>query len=119
MAQRLVRVLCSYCKERTEPDENMKKQLRVAEGEELHICKPKGCNECNFTGFRGRLGIFEIFAMNDELRELTLRKAGASELRAVARKNGMRLMLEDGYRKVKQGITTLEEVYSVTGGKNA
>jgi len=119
MAQRLVRVLCSYCKERTEPDENMKKQLRVAEWEELHICKPKGCNECNFTGFRGRLGIFEIFAMNDELRELTLRKAGASELRAVARKNGMRLMLEDGYRKVKQGITTLEEVYSVTGGKDA
>ena len=66
MAQRLVRLLCSYCKEKIEPDEQMKKTLNVQPGEELNICKPKGCNECNFTGFRGRKGIFEIFSMNDE-----------------------------------------------------
>ncbi|MCM8829444.1 MAG: GspE/PulE family protein [Candidatus Omnitrophica bacterium] len=119
MAQRLVRVLCSHCKEKIEPDEEMKKKIRIIEGEEVNICIPKGCNECNFTGFRGRLGIFEIFAMNDELRELTLKRVGTAELRAVARKYGMRMMVEDGYIKVKKGITTLDEVYSVTGEKGA
>ncbi|HOL22022.1 MAG TPA: GspE/PulE family protein [bacterium] len=119
MAQRLVRVLCPYCKEKIEPDEKMKRILRIEEGEEVNVCIPKGCNECNFTGFRGRLGIFEIFAMNDELRELTLRRVGTAELRAVARKAGMRMMVEDGYIKVKRGITTLDEVYSVTGEKGA
>jgi len=115
MAQRLVRVLCSYCKEKIEPDEKMKQILRVKEGEELNVCKPKGCNECNFTGFRGRLGIFEIFSMNDELRELALRRVGTSEIREAARRAGMKLMVEDGYEKVKRGITTLDEVYTVTG----
>jgi type IV pilus assembly protein PilB len=116
MAQRLVRVLCPHCKEKIEPDEELKKRLRVKEGEELNICRPKGCNECNFTGYHGRLGIFEIFAMNDELRELALRRVGTSELREAAKKAGMKLMVEDGYEKVKRGITTLEEVHSVTGG---
>ncbi|MCK9265502.1 GspE/PulE family protein [bacterium] len=115
MAQRLVRLLCSYCKEKIEPDEQMKKTLNVQPGEELNICKPKGCNECNFTGFRGRKGIFEIFSMNDELRELTLRRASVGELREAAIKNGMHLMYNDGIRKVKLGITTLEEVLTVTG----
>ncbi|MBN1444572.1 MAG: type II/IV secretion system protein [Candidatus Omnitrophica bacterium] len=115
MAQRLVRVLCSYCKEKIEPDENMKKILRAKEGEELNVCKPKGCNECNFTGFRGRLGIFEIFSMNDELRELALKRVGTTEIRDAARRAGMKLMVEDGYEKVKRGITTLDEVYTVTG----
>ncbi|MDD3726408.1 MAG: GspE/PulE family protein [Candidatus Ratteibacteria bacterium] len=119
MAQRLVRVLCSYCKEKIEPDEKMKRILKIKEGEEVNICIPKGCNECNFTGFHGRLGIFEIFAMNDELRELTMSRVGASQLREAAQKYGMRMMVEDGYIKVKKGITTLDEVYSVTGEKNA
>jgi type IV pilus assembly protein PilB len=116
MAQRLVRVLCPYCKEKIEPDEELKKRLKVREGEELNICQPKGCNECNFTGFRGRLGIFEIFAMNDELRDLALKKVGTSELREAAKRAGMKLMVEDGYEKIKRGITTIEEVHAVTGG---
>ncbi len=115
MAQRLVRVLCPYCKERIEPDEELRAKLKVREGEELNVCHPKGCNECNFTGFRGRLGIFEIFAMNDELRDLTLKRVGTSELREAAKRAGMKLMIEDGYEKVKKGITTIEEVHSVTG----
>ncbi len=115
MAQRLVRMLCSYCKEKIEPDEEMRKKLKVKEGEELNVCRPKGCNECNFTGFRGRRGIFEIFEMNNELRELSLKRASASELREAAKKAGMKLMVEDGYAKVKRGLTTLDEVYAVTG----
>jgi len=115
MAQRLVRLLCPYCKEKIEPDEHLIKVLKIQPGEEVNVCKPKGCNECNFTGFRGRKGIFEIFAMNDEIRELTLRRATVNELKTAAIKNGMHLMIDDGLRKVKLGITTLEEVLTVTG----
>jgi len=115
MAQRLVRLLCPYCKEKIEPDEHLIKVLKIQPGEEVNVCKPKGCNECNFTGFRGRKGIFEIFAMNDEIRELTLRRATVNELKTAAIKNGMHMMIDDGLRKVKLGITTLEEVLTVTG----
>ncbi len=115
MAQRLVRVLCPYCKEKIEPDERLKKLLKIKEGEEVNVCQPKGCNECGFTGFYGRIGIFEIFVMNDELRELTLRRVSAEELRKAAERGGMRSMYEDGILKVKIGITTIDEVISVTG----
>ncbi len=117
MAQRLVRLLCNYCKEKVEPDEYHRKILDIKEGEEVNICAPKGCNECNFTGFFGRKGIFEIFTMTDKLRDLTLERVGASRLREVAREAGMKIMVEDGYRKVKKGITTLDEVHAVTGQK--
>ncbi|HOM26918.1 MAG TPA: GspE/PulE family protein [bacterium] len=115
MAQRLVRVLCQYCKEKIEPDEKLRKVLKIKEGEEVNVCQPKGCNECGFTGFFGRIGIFEIFIMNDELRDLTLRRVSAEELRKVAEKSGMRSMFDDGVLKVKMGLTTLDEVISVTG----
>ena len=114
-AQRLVRVLCPHCKEKIEPDEKLKKKLKIKEGEEVNVCRPKGCNDCNFTGFHGRIAIFEIFIMNDELRELTLKRVDAATLREAARRAGMRTMYEDGIEKVKMGITTLEEVESVVG----
>jgi len=114
-AQRLVRVLCPHCKEKIELDEKLKKKLKIKEGEEVNVCRPKGCNECNFTGFHGRIAVFEIFIMNDELRELTLRRTDAATLREAARRAGMRTMYEDGIEKVKKGITTLEEVESVVG----
>jgi type IV pilus assembly protein PilB len=115
MAQRLVRVLCQYCKEKIEPDEKLRKILKIKEGEEVNVCRPKGCNECGFTGFYGRIGIFEIFIMNDELRDLTLKRVSADELRKVAERAGMRSMFDDGILKVKMGLTTLDEVVSVTG----
>ncbi|MCD6221504.1 type II/IV secretion system protein [bacterium] len=114
-AQRLVRVLCPHCKEKIEPDEKLRKKLKIKEGEKVNVCRPKGCNDCNFTGFHGRIAIFEIFIMNDELRELTLKRADAATLRKAARRAGMRTMYEDGIEKVKMGITTLEEVESVVG----
>ncbi|MCM8785584.1 MAG: GspE/PulE family protein [Candidatus Omnitrophica bacterium] len=115
MAQRLVRVLCPFCKEKIEPDEKLKVALKIKEGEEVNVCQPKGCNECAFTGFFGRIGIFEIFTMNDELRDLTLKRVSAEELRKAAEKTGMRSMYDDGVLKVKMGLTTLDEVISVTG----
>jgi len=114
-AQRLVRVLCPHCKEKIEPDEKLKKKLKIKDGEKVNVCRPKGCNDCNFTGFHGRVAIFEIFIMNDELRELTLKRVDAATLREAARRAGMRTMYEDGIEKVKMGITTLEEVESVVG----
>ncbi len=114
-AQRLVRVLCPHCKEKIEPDEKLKKKLKIKDGEKVNVCRPKGCNDCNFTGFHGRIAIFEIFIMNDELRELTLKRVDAATLREAARRAGMRTMYEDGIEKVKMGITTLEEVESVVG----
>jgi type II secretory ATPase GspE/PulE/Tfp pilus assembly ATPase PilB-like protein len=115
MAQRLVRVLCKHCKEPVEPDENTKKILDIKEGEKVTIYQPKGCQECNFTGFSGRLGIFEIFTMNDELRELAIKRVTASALRKVASKYGMKSMRDDGLAKVKLGITTIKEVTYITG----
>jgi type IV pilus assembly protein PilB len=55
----------------------LKEILKIKEGEEVNVCQPKGCNECGFTGFFGRIGIFEIFIMNDELRDLTLKRVSA------------------------------------------
>jgi len=114
MAQRLVRVLCPACKTPDEPTEEEIQQLRIKPGEEVKICRPNGCPECNHSGFRGRRGIYEIFTMNDELRQMVLRKEASSKLRTVARSYGMRTMGEDGIIKVKMGITTLDEVRSIT-----
>jgi len=114
-AQRLVRVLCSHCKEKIEPDEKLRGKLKIKEGEEVNVCRPKGCNECNFTGFHGRIAIFEIFIMNDELRELALKRVDAATLREAARRAGMRTMYEDGLEKVKMGLTTFEEIESIVG----
>ncbi|HXK45132.1 MAG TPA: GspE/PulE family protein, partial [bacterium] len=115
MAQRLVRVLCKFCKQQIEPDEQMKKALKIQEGEKVTIYEPRGCPECNFTGFMDRLAIFEIFIMNDTLRDLTMKRATAEELRKEARRLGMSTMRDDGIRKVKLGFTTLQEVTEVAG----
>jgi len=115
MAQRLVRVLCKYCKEPIEPDEETKKMLDIKDGENPTIYQPKGCSECNFTGFSGRIAIFEIFVMTDELRDLTMQRTTAEVLRKQARKAGMSSMKADGFRKVKLGMTTIQEVIDVAG----
>ena len=115
MAQRLVRLLCPSCKVHDQPTEAEKEILRIEPEETVDICRPGGCEDCNHTGFRSRKGIFEIFIVNDEIRQLILRKAPSSEIRLAARRSGMRTMGEDGLRKVKKGITTYEEVISATG----
>jgi general secretion pathway protein E len=73
-----------------------------------------GCERCFGTGYTGRVGIFELMELNDELRNLILAKADAVQLTACARRNGMRTLREDGWLKVSQGLTTAEEVLRVT-----
>lgn len=115
LAQRLVRIICPYCKGKditaiVPKDPVLSSSIDT--GEDAY--RGKGCEKCAFTGYRGRSGVFELLAVNDELRRLILRSADAAELRQLARKNGMKTILEDGMAKVKAGITTLSEVYRVT-----
>ncbi|MFQ6035466.1 MAG: GspE/PulE family protein [Sedimentisphaerales bacterium] len=117
MAQRLVRVICEKCKEvDTNPDPQYLQMLQITpEDIEKHpIYKGAGCSQCQHTGFKGRLAIFEMIEMNNELRELSFRKAPAGELREVAKASGMRTLMEDGKIKIFHGITTPAEVARIT-----
>lgn len=118
MAQRLVRKVCKRCAVRTMPTETELRALNIDENaiQGATFLKGKGCPDCNKTGYRGRMGIFEIFLVDDEVRKLIYEKAPASVLRQRAREMGMRTLREDGTRKVLAGLTTPEEVISVTVG---
>jgi len=117
MAQRLIRVICSECKtEYKNPDKRVLKLLGFTE-EELEgktLSKGVGCQRCKGSGYRGRVGIFEMVTMNSQLRDLAFKKAPTVELRAVARASGMRTLLEDGKLKVLEGVTTPEDLLRVT-----
>ena len=117
LAQRLVRVLCPHCKQ---PDtsataQSFKTKLGIAADKIIY--KSVGCRECRNTGFFGRHAIFEWMDTDEEIRQLILKSASTDLMRAVARKGGMRTLAEDGWRLVAQGITTVEEVLSVTTAK--
>ena len=118
MAQRLVRKICEKCKEQYMPTDAELRLLgpAAAQLEQATLYRGKGCSDCRFTGCRGRLGLFEIFVLNDEVRNMIFANAGAMELRHSARQLGMRTLREDGLRKVVAGVTTLTEVLRVTMG---
>jgi len=114
LAQRLVRVICPSCKETdtSVADREELTMLGLGGNKTLHL--GKGCEHCAFTGYYGRLGIFELLVVEDEIRRLILKNADANQLRETARKNGMRTLLEDGSDKIREGITTLSEILRVT-----
>ena len=117
MAQRLVRVLCPACKEAFVPESALieRLQLPFAISKDAPIYRPKGCKECSFSGFRGRVGIFELLPVTDAVRGLILESQSSLVLREHAVKNGMVLLREDGWAKVQAGTTSLEEVVRVSG----
>ncbi|MEA1922985.1 MAG: GspE/PulE family protein [Pseudomonadota bacterium] len=117
MAQRLVRVLCPACKEAFVPEPALVERLQLpfTISKEEPIYRPKGCKECSFSGFRGRVGIFELLPVTDAVRSLILESQSSLVLREHAVKNGMVLLREDGWAKVQAGITALEEVVRVSG----
>jgi len=113
MAQRLVRVICKNCKVINEnPDEIYLRRLNISQKDiEKHpVYKGAGCSQCQGTGFKGRLAIFEMVELNNEIRELAFSKAPTTELRKACIANGMRTLMEDGKIKIFKGITTPEEV---------
>lgn len=116
MAQRLVRKLCNNCKEPTELSEYEARSLNL-DSSQLSKATPMravGCEKCRGKGFRGRMGIFEIFVADDEIRQMINRNATTLQLRHRTRELGMRTLREDGIRKVLSGLTTPEEVISST-----
>ena len=117
MAQRLVRTLCDQCKQADlDPDRRMLSLLGFTEQELAGktIFKASGCAACNNTGFRGRIGIFEMMMMTNEVRELAFKRSPAGVLRKAAKATGMKTLLDDGKVKVINGLTTAREVARVT-----
>jgi len=118
MAQRLVRKICDKCKEPHKAEEGELRLLgpaakQLASAELFHGA---GCADCKFTGYRGRIGLFEVFQINDQVRNLIFEQVSSTELRIKARELGMRTLREDGIRKVVAGMTTLSEILRVTMG---
>lgn len=120
MAQRLVRVICEKCKAPYKASDAELKLLGPAAAQfaNVELFKGKGCAACGQCGYSGRKGLYEIFVISEDVKNLIYKQVSASELRARAREMGMRTLREDGLRKVLSGITTLEEVISVTQGDN-
>jgi general secretion pathway protein E/type IV pilus assembly protein PilB len=118
MAQRLVRRNCPHCRRAYTPSAGELRALNLSAAElaAATFMQGAGCKLCHGTGFRGRLGIFEIFLVNDDIRALISRRASASQVRQQARNDGLRTMREDGIRKVLAGHTTISEIISVTVG---
>ncbi len=118
MAQRLVRKICRQCGRPYTPDPKDVRALNIsaAQAASATFVRGEGCSDCNSTGFRGRLGIFEIFVINEEVQKMIYEHVGTAKLREKARAIGMRTMREDGARKVTAGLTTIEEVVSITVG---
>jgi general secretion pathway protein E/type IV pilus assembly protein PilB len=113
MAQRLLRLICKHCKEPCDVQrEQLPPDFELPEGQPIY--HGKGCRECRGTGYAGRQGIFELLLLNDELRELVVQRASANILLAAAKRAGLTLLRDDGWSKVRAGLTTVEEVLRVT-----
>ncbi len=107
LAQRLVRVICTGCKVPAGT-------ALTPEGETIPVYHGTGCEKCYNTGYRGRVGIFELMELNEELRAAIMRNEDASKITAIARRHGMNNLREDGWNKVRRGVTTAGEVMRVT-----
>jgi len=116
VAQRLVRRICGHCKTEFEPTEAQLMELGLTpwdtRGKKFYY--GRGCDECNNTGYRGRIAIFEIMMFNDEVRDLIMNQASTGVLRAAAQKAGMRLLRDNGLAAIYDGITTVDEVVKET-----
>jgi len=117
LAQRLVRVLCTHCKQADTSTTGAQLKAKLGIPLENTIYKSAGCRECRNTGFFGRHAIFEWMDTDEEIRQLILNRASTDLIRNAARRTGMRTLAEDGWRLVAAGITTVEEVLSVTTAK--
>jgi type IV pilus assembly protein PilB len=114
VAQRLVRLLCPSCKRRTLLDAESLRGAGFNAHFDVEAYEPAGCSRCGGAGYRGRVGIYEVMTVSDEIRELTIRRASADEIGQVAIEQGMRPLRADGLEKVKQGVTSIAEVARVT-----
>ena len=115
LAQRLVRRVCKECRQPYEASEDELRMIGLEPQDSFEAYKGKGCLACRNTGFKGRIGIYELLLVDAEISELVLEQAPGYKIREQARKNGMRTLLEDGIIKVNRGDTTISEVYETLG----
>lgn len=113
VAQRLVRVLCPHCKEPHELDDLERKIMRLKPSDKPKIFKPKGCKQCNQTGYRGRMAIIELLRIDSDMDSLISRRAHLDELQKMAMDKGFVTLAEDGVRRIIEGYTSLAEVMRV------
>jgi type II secretory ATPase GspE/PulE/Tfp pilus assembly ATPase PilB-like protein len=114
LAQRLVRRICDACRALYQPDARDLLAIGITDATEIDLSRGKGCDECHGTGYRGRTGIYELFVINEEARGLILNKRPSGVVRRYATEHGMVSLRDDGWAKVRAGITTVEELLRVT-----
>jgi type IV pilus assembly protein PilB len=115
VAQRLARRLCTYCKKRTVLTVDRLRNAGFFDAAfDIEAFEPTGCARCGQSGYKGRVGLYEVMTVSDEIRELTIDRASADQIRNVAVQQGMRLLPDDGLEKVRLGVTSIQEVSRVT-----
>ena len=118
IAQRLARRVCRNCCDMYQPESHYIREIfggqSLAVDSNLMIPRAVGCSECRGRGYKGRIGIFEVILMSEELREMTLHRASTSQLRRAAMRLGLKTLREDGWRKVAAGYTTVDEIVRLT-----
>ncbi|AGA30538.1 GspE/PulE family protein [Singulisphaera acidiphila] len=116
MAQRLVRKVCPKCRVRYEPPAHVLQGigLKPEIAKKANFMKGKGCTHCNKSGYRGRMGIYELMTMTSQIRDMTFKGDSTQNLRRMARKQGMRTLFEDGMVKALKGLTTIDEILRIT-----
>jgi type IV pilus assembly protein PilB len=115
VAQRLARTLCQHCKERQIITSDVLRANGIRSQFDMEAYAARGCPRCNQSGYKGRIGLYEVMTVTDEIRKLALARAPASEITEVAVRQGMRLLRDDGLEKVRLGMTSIAEVTRVTG----
>jgi type IV pilus assembly protein PilB len=115
VAQRLARTLCQHCKKRTMLPAEVVREHGFQTQFDIEAYEPVGCVRCSQMGYRGRIGLFEVMGMSDDIRGLTLARSSSEDIAGVAVREGMRRLREDGLDKVRAGVTSIAEVSRVTG----
>jgi len=115
VAQRLARRLCTRCKEPYSPSEAVLEEINLEQDpkETRIFYRPKGCSACGDTGYKGRIGLYEVLIVTEQIELLTIKHASSDEISEAAHSEGMKTLFEDGLEKVKQGLTSLEEIMRV------
>jgi type IV pilus assembly protein PilB len=115
VAQRLARKLCQFCKERQIISSDVLRANGIRSQFDMEAYNAQGCPRCGYSGYKGRIGLYEVLTMTEEIRKLALARAPAPEIAEVAVRQGMRLLRDDGLEKVRLGMTSIAEVTRVTG----
>ncbi len=113
LAQRLARQICQQCKSAYTPPPDALKRLGLDPEREISLYRGQGCEECRFTGYKGRIGVFELLVMSDSIKELVVRRSSSSDIKAQAMREGMQTLRDDGLEKVLSGVSTIDEILRV------